>query len=125
MSAVTTKSHSAAVPEWLTAPLVIGTVVILFWLFMTVFAALIVQFDPLEMVARRLQPPSWAHWLGTDALGRDVLARTLHGAAHSLPIAVLVVVSAVVIGSLLGAISGFVGGLTGAAIMRLVDVTLS
>ena len=125
MSAVATKSRSAAIPEWLTAPLVIGTVVILFWLFMTVFANLVVQFDPLEMVARRLQPPSWAHWLGTDALGRDVLARTLHGAAHSLPIAVLVVVSAVVIGSLLGAISGFVGGLTGAAIMRLVDITLS
>ncbi|QKC93516.1 ABC transporter permease [Mesorhizobium sp. NZP2298] len=125
MSAVVTKSRSAGIPEWLTAPLVIGTVVILFWLFMTVFANLVVRFDPLEMVARRLQPPSWAHWLGTDALGRDVLARTLHGAAHSLPIAVLVVVSAVVIGSLLGAISGFVGGLTGAAIMRLVDVTLS
>ncbi|QKC67914.1 MULTISPECIES: ABC transporter permease [Mesorhizobium] len=125
MSAVVTKSRSAGIPEWLTAPLVIGTVVILFWLFMTVFANLVVRFDPLEMVARRLQPPSWAHWLGTDALGRDVLARTLHGAAHSLPIAVLVVVSAVVIGSLLGAISGFVGGLTGAAIMRLVDITLS
>ncbi|RVA22222.1 D,D-dipeptide ABC transporter permease, partial [Mesorhizobium sp. M7D.F.Ca.US.004.03.1.1] len=119
MSAVATKPRSAAVPEWLTAPLAIGTVVILFWLFMTAFANLVVQFDPLEMVARRLQPPSWAHWLGTDALGRDVLARTLHGAAHSLPIAVLVVVSAVVIGSLLGAISGFVGGLTGAALMRL------
>ncbi|AMX96392.1 ABC transporter permease [Mesorhizobium ciceri] len=125
MAVVVTKSRSSTVPEWLTAPLVIGTVVILFWLFMTVFANLVVQFDPLEMVARRLQAPSWAHWLGTDALGRDVLARTLHGAAHSLPIAVLVVVSAVIIGSLLGAISGFVGGLTGAAIMRLVDVTLS
>ncbi|WP_064992940.1 ABC transporter permease [Mesorhizobium sp. WSM1497] len=125
MAVVVTKSRSSTVPEWLTAPLVIGTVVILFWLFMTAFANLVVQFDPLEMVARRLQAPSWAHWLGTDALGRDVLARTLHGAAHSLPIAVLVVVSAVIIGSLLGAISGFVGGLTGAAIMRLVDVTLS
>lgn len=125
MAVVVTKSRSSTVPEWLTAPLAVGTVVILFWLFMTVFANLVVQFDPLEMVARRLQAPSWAHWLGTDALGRDVLARTLHGAAHSLPIAVLVVVSAVIIGSLLGAISGFVGGLTGAAIMRLVDVTLS
>ncbi|MEI8717722.1 ABC transporter permease [Mesorhizobium sp. ISC11] len=125
MAVVVTKSRSSTVPEWLTAPLAVGTVVILFWLFMTAFANLVVQFDPLEMVARRLQAPSWAHWLGTDALGRDVLARTLHGAAHSLPIAVLVVVSAVIIGSLLGAISGFVGGLTGAAIMRLVDVTLS
>ena len=70
-------------------------------------------------------PQLGAFGLGTNALGRDVLSRTLHGALHSLPIAVLVVISAVVIGSLLGAISGFVGGLTDATIMRLVDVTLS
>ncbi len=125
MSVTATKTRSVVMPEWLTAPLVIGCVVILFWLFMTVFAQFVVQYDPLDMVGRRLQAPSWQHWLGTDALGRDVLSRTLHGALHSLPIAVLVVISAVVIGSLLGAISGFVGGLTGAAIMRLVDVTLS
>ena len=77
------------------------------------------------MVGRRLQPPSWQHWLGTDALGRDVLSRTLHGARHSLPIAVVVVALAVAIGATLGAITGFLGGLADGAIMRLVDVTLS
>jgi peptide/nickel transport system permease protein len=63
--------------------------------------------------------------LGTDALGRDVFSRTLHGATYSIAIAVCVVFAAVSIGSALGAISGFFGGLLGGAIMRLVDVTLS
>ncbi len=113
-----------SVPDWLTLPVAIGGLVILFWIVVAVL------YDPagaqaLDMVGRRLQAPTLAHWLGTDALGRDVLDRTLSGARQSLPIALAVVVSAVVIGSLLGAISGFVGGFLGAAIMRLVDITLS
>lgn len=112
-------------PNWLTLPLTIGAVIILFWLAVTVLAPVLSAYDPLEMAGRRLQAPSWAHWLGTDALGRDVLSRTLHGALHSLPIAVIVVALSVAIGATLGAISGFIGGIIGAAIMRLVDVTLS
>ncbi|MDB5660924.1 MAG: binding--dependent transport system inner rane component family protein [Cypionkella sp.] len=112
-------------PRWLTVPLGIGAAVVLFWLAATVLAPAISQYDPLELVGRRLQQPSWEHWLGTDALGRDVLSRTLHGARYSLPIAVIVVTIAVAVGALLGAVSGFVGGFIGAAIMRLVDVTLS
>ena len=112
-------------PSWLSMPLAFGLAVILFWLVATFFAPYMSNYDPLEMVARRLQAPSWEHWLGTDALGRDVLSRTLNGAKHSLPIAVVVVAISVVIGAFLGAISGFAGGWLGAAIMRLVDVTLS
>lgn len=112
-------------PPWVSLPLVAGGVIVLFWLAATLFAPLMTPFDPLDMVGRRLQPPSADHWLGTDALGRDVLTRTLHGARHSLPIAVAVVAVAVSIGAGLGALSGFVGGWTGAAIMRLADITLS
>ncbi|MFO1067878.1 MAG: ABC transporter permease [Geminicoccaceae bacterium] len=112
-------------PHWLTLPLALGGIVVLFWAATTVLAPWMTPYDPLEMVGRRLQAPSAAHWLGTDALGRDVLTRTLYGARHSLPIAVTVAVLAVAIGAALGAISGFVGGWTGGAIMRLVDVTLS
>lgn len=112
-------------PHWLSLPLTIGAAIVLFWLVVTVLAPVLSPYDPFEMVGRRLQAPSWAHWLGTDALGRDVLSRTLHGARHSLPIAVAVVALSVTIGAVLGAISGFVGGIVGAAIMRLVDVTLS
>ena len=112
-------------PQWLSLPLTIGFAIVLFWLIGTVLAPMMTSYGALEMVGRRLQAPSWEHWLGTDALGRDVLSRTLHGARHSLPIAVVVVVLAVAIGAMLGAISGFVGGLAGGGIMRLVDVTLS
>ncbi len=81
--------------------------------------------DPLSMVGRRLQPPSGDHWLGTDALGRDVFSRTLHGSVWSIPIAIVVVAFAVAIGSALGAVAGFFGGWWDAVIMRLVDVTVS
>jgi peptide/nickel transport system permease protein len=109
----------------LSLPLGLGIALVAFWLVATVAAPWMSTYDPLQTVARRLQPPSVEHWLGTDALGRDVLSRTLHGAMHSLPIAVTVVAFSALIGTSLGAISGFVGGLVGAAIMRLVDVTLS
>jgi peptide/nickel transport system permease protein len=109
----------------LSLPLAAGIAIALFWIAATLFAQFIAPYDPLQLVGRRLQPPSWSHWLGTDALGRDVLSRTLYGARHSLPIAVIVVATAVTIGALLGAISGYIGGIIGAAIMRLVDVTLS
>lgn len=112
-------------PRWLTLPMALGLLIVGFWLLATVAAPWMAPYDPLDMVARRLQPPSWEHWLGTDALGRDVLSRTLYGARHSLPIAVAVVATSVTIGAVLGAVSGFVGGFVGSAIMRLVDITLS
>lgn len=103
----------------------IGVVILLFW----AIAVVTVQFwpitDPLMMAGRRLQPPSGDFWLGTDALGRDVLSRTLHGAAYTIPVAVMVVISAVIIGSALGAIAGYLGGWPDTIIMRAVDVTLS
>ncbi|MTH62486.1 ABC transporter permease [Paracoccus litorisediminis] len=102
-----------------------GGAIVLFWL----VTALTVQFwplhDPLALAGRRLQPPSADHWLGTDALGRDVLSRTLHGAIYSMPIATIVVLAGVVIGAALGAIAGYVGGKVDAAIMRLVDITVA
>ena len=114
-----------AAPAGTRLALVLGLAIIAFWL----VCAATVQFwpldPPLDMVARRLQSPSAEYWLGTDALGRNVLSRTLHGARYSIPIAVVVVFAAVGIGSFRGAISGFVGGVLGSAIMRLVDVTLA
>lgn len=112
-------------PTWMSLPLMLGLLIVLFWIITTVAAPWMTPHDPLDMVARRLQAPSWAHPLGTDALGRDVFTRTLYGARHSLPIAVAVIALAVSIGATLGALSGYLGGLLGAAIMRLVDVTLS
>ncbi|OHZ32920.1 D-ala-D-ala transporter subunit [Agrobacterium vitis] len=112
-------------PSWASPAFIVGGLVVLFWLFAMVFPQALSAYDPLLIVGRRLQAPSALHYLGTDALGRDVFSRTMYGAQHSLPIALIVVISAVVIGAAAGSIAGYKGGLVGAAIMRLVDITLS
>lgn len=112
-------------PAWLKLPVMAGLAITLFW----VVTALTVDYwpidDPIRMVARRLQPPGAEHWFGTDALGRDVLSRTLHGARLSLLMSGAVIVAAVAIGTTLGALAGYVGGLLDGVLMRLVDITLS
>jgi peptide/nickel transport system permease protein len=125
MAVLQAPTSTRTAPDWLTAPVLIGLLVVGFWLLAALTADWWPLYDPLRMVSRRLQPPSLEHWLGTDVLGRDVFSRTLHGARYSMAIAVGVVAAAVAIGSCLGAIAGFFGGLAGGAIMRLVDVTLS
>lgn len=102
-----------------------GLAILLGWIVVALTVDLWAPYDPVKLVARRLQAPSWSHWLGTDALGRDVLIRTLYGARYSLSIAVVVVVASAAIGSIAGAAAGFFGGWADSAIMRIVDVTLS
>ena len=72
-------------------------------------------------VARGARPPSAAHWLGTDTLGRDVLARVLIGGRIALAVAAASAVIAVAIGVTWGAVAGYAGGRTGALMMRIVD----
>lgn len=109
----------------LSAPAKIGGVIVIFWLLTALTVGHWGLPDPLHLVGKRLQPPNAHNWLGTDALGRDVLSRTLHGAVYSVPIALFVVAAGVAIGSALGAIAGYVGGLVDGVVMRLVDVTVS
>ena len=73
----------------------------------------------------RLRPPSDAHWLGTDQLGRDLLYRVLLGARTSLSIAVSAVAMSIALGLPLGIVSGYVGGWLDGVLMRLVDAMLS
>lgn len=73
----------------------------------------------------RLSPPTWAHPLGTDQLGRDLLFRVLLGAQSSILIAVSAVTMSILIGLPLGLISGYVGKTTDNVLMRLVDTLLS
>ena len=69
--------------------------------------------------------PGAAHWLGTDTLGRDVLARLIWGTRVSLTVGAAAVALYVAIGTLLGAVAGYFSGLVDAVIMRLVDVVLA
>jgi peptide/nickel transport system permease protein len=75
--------------------------------------------------ADHLLPPSPAHPLGTDALGRDSFARVVYGASHSLSGAFIAVASGLLIGTTLGLIAGSLGGKIEDTIMRGVDVLLS
>jgi ABC-type dipeptide/oligopeptide/nickel transport system permease subunit len=74
-------------------------------------------------IADSLQPPSSRHWLGTDAIGRDVLSRLLYGGRTSLEVALTVVALAVVVGVPLGMAAGFVGGWIDYGVVRLVEVS--
>ncbi|MGC9259339.1 MAG: ABC transporter permease [Phycisphaerae bacterium] len=75
-----------------------------------------------QNLSAALQPPSGRHWMGTDALGRDLLSRFLLGGAISLLIGVFSAIVAVGIGLTVGLISGYVGGRLDALLMRAVDV---
>jgi len=76
-------------------------------------------------VSDRLLPPSGTHPFGTDALGRDLWSRVVHGAVSSVQAIVIAVGVALVIGSLIGLLAGFVGGRTDDVLMRVMDVVLA
>jgi peptide/nickel transport system permease protein len=71
---------------------------------------------------RRLQPPSLATPMGTDELGRDLLARVIHGAQVSLQVGAVAVLIALTIGLTLGLVAGYYGGTLDAFMMRVVDI---
>jgi ABC-type dipeptide/oligopeptide/nickel transport systems, permease components len=110
---------------WRRPMAVTGIVIVAAWLLIAVFAPLIAPYDPLAQSFARLAPPSGAHWFGTDALGRDVLSRTLYGARVSLPLALILVVSSMVLGSVLGACAGYFGRIADEVIMRVSDLVFA
>ena len=86
----------------------------------------IVPFDPLATnAAVALQPPSRAHWFGTDHLGRDVLSRVVVATRLDFGIAISAVALSFVVGSTLGAMAGFYGGVPDRLLARLVDTIMA
>jgi len=72
-----------------------------------------------------LAAPSWAHLLGTDYVGRDILARLMAGGQSSLEVGFAAAFLAIVVGALYGATAGLLGGAADSAMMRLLDVALA
>ena len=72
-----------------------------------------------------LEPPSFAHWMGTDSVGRDVLTRTLVGTQISLLAGVLVTIATVVIGTIIGSLVAYAGGWVDAFLSRVVDTAIA
>lgn len=107
--------------RWL-VPAVLLSIIVLAALLADVLA----PYDPnLQNLANFLSPPSAEHWMGTDALGRDVMSRMMYGARISLLVGVSSVGIALLIGVVLGITSAMVGGWIGETIMRLTDLLLT
>jgi peptide/nickel transport system permease protein len=101
-------------------------VVVALWLALAAAAPLLAPYEPLRQdIAGRLAPPSGDHWLGTDALGRDVLSRILHGARISIPVGLAAVILAAFLGALVGGLAGFVGRRLDDVAMRVTDLMLA
>ena len=93
-----------------------------------VFADVICDYDTqviAQDVANRLKAPSPDHWFGTDAYGRDIFARVVHGARISIIIGLAATVGSVCISGILGSIAGYYGGRIDNAIMRVLDTFLA
>jgi dipeptide transport system permease protein len=111
---------------------VAGLFVIIALVLLALLADLIAPHSPiLTNNAVFLKPPFWqsggslSYPLGTDAIGRDILSRLIHGARLSLLIGIAVVTLSVAVGTILGLVAGFFRGVTEIVIMRLMDITLT
>lgn len=116
---------------------VVGAAVLLALLVAALFAPWLSPLDPQEQdLLSPLQAPYWSatvqadtegavHWLGTDNLGRDVLARLIWGARTALIVAVAAALLSALVGVLLGGVAGYVGGKIDAIISRVVDVWMA
>lgn len=103
-----------------------STVVILAFALAAVFAPLLAPYDPdaVDFMAANAGP-SAAHWLGTDALGRDLLSRVIYGARTALLAPLLVVVLSTALGALLGLAAAWRGGWLDAVLARVFDVVFA
>jgi len=111
---------------------VAGLLIVLLVLLMAALAPWIAPYAPNETdPSVFLTPPAWAtggssaHWLGTDAIGRDILSRLIHGARLSLAIGLAVVALSVILGTVLGLTAGYFRGVFEIAVMRLMDIILT
>jgi peptide/nickel transport system permease protein len=123
----TTTDESARVASWrllLRNPVtVISAVVLAVVVFVAVTANWLAPFGVNDVdVPNALQPPSGAHWFGTDDLGRDVFSRVLVAIGASMRVAVVSVAFAAVVGVTIGVVAGYRGGWIDTIFMRIVDV---
>ncbi|ESX56163.1 nickel ABC transporter permease [Mesorhizobium sp. LSHC424B00] len=99
---------------------------VVFFVAVGVLGPSIMPYDPgAQDYDLTLAGPSWAHWLGTDYLGRDILSRIIGGARISLVAMVIVLVAALAIGVSIGSFAGYVGGRVELVLISLIDIALA
>ncbi len=103
-----------------------GFAVVALMVLIALAAPLLAAHDPLQQnLAAAAQPPSAAHWFGTDRLGRDLFARVVYGARTSVVVGFVAVGLAMSAGTCIGAISGYAGGLLDTILMGVMDLMLA
>lgn len=104
----------------------LGLLVIILMMLCGIFAEVVAPYDPLQIdYMAILQPPSAAHWMGTDDFGRDILSRVIYGARTALAVGFIASLAGCSIGAIIGMISAYFGGWVDTIIQRLMDVLLS
>jgi peptide/nickel transport system permease protein len=110
-------------PNWIvvTSFVAVGVIV-----FLAIFGRLVSPYDPAQQdLGLGLSSPSAEHWLGTDALGRDVLSRLLAGTASAVVGPLVIALGSLVVGNALGLLAGYRGGRIDSVIMRTADLIFS
>ena len=112
-----------AIPERWANPIgIVGAAIVGFCMLTALFGRFVWTLDPNAPVSDRLLSPSGAHPFGTDDLGRDTLARVIHGAQVSLQVGAVAISIALVAGTLIGLLAGYRGGIVDLLLMRVVDI---
>ena len=104
---------------------IVGASMVTFVVLTAIFGPFIWTIDPNNPAYDRLQGPTWAHPMGTDDLGRDTLARVIHGAQVSLQVGLIAVGISLLAGLLIGILSSFYRGFVDLALMRVVDIVFA
>jgi peptide/nickel transport system permease protein len=103
-----------------------GLVTLSLLIFVSVAAPILTPYSPVDLDLRAIrQPPSAAHWLGTDGTGRDVLTRVLYAGRISLSVGLVSVSISMVIGIIIGSIAGYAGGKVDMILMRVTDMFMT
>ncbi len=103
----------------------VGAGIIVFNVLVALLGRSVWRGDPDELASDRFEPPSWAHPMGTDEIGRDTLARIIHGAQVSLYVGAISVSIAFVGGLVFGMLAGYYKGILDTVLMRIVDMMFS
>lgn len=121
------RSSSRAIRKFLAnRAAVLGTFLVVFFAIVAILAPWIAGYDPFQTSFTAIRkPPSAAHWLGTDELGRDLFARMAYGARTSLMAGGISVAIAIAVGVPFGVIAGYFGGWADSVISRVIDAMLA
>jgi len=103
----------------------VGAVIVVIYCVVAIIGPMVAHISSTQNPAEAYLGPSWAHPLGTDALGQDILAQIVIGTRPVMLVGFLAALMTVVTGVVIGLVSGYLGGFADSAIMRVTDVALT